>query len=101
MENGQLVDVLGTGTCEIGFGSGVVLILTNVIYAPEIVYNLIRIYKLTECKHKLHFEHTNALVKCDTGVIFYRFINGIPTVLRESIFVPGLLNADVASKLMK
>src|SRR3954469_15572416 len=41
--NGQLVDVLGMGTCEVDFGSGHILALTNVLYAPEIVHNLMSI----------------------------------------------------------
>ena len=97
MGNGQLVNDLGIGTCEVDFGLGHVLTLANVLYAPEIIHNLISIRKLTECKHKVHFEGTNVLVKCDTGVIFSGFIKGNLCVISESVFMLVLLNADLVS----
>src|SRR4051812_9404535 len=89
---GQLVDVLGTRTCEVNLGSGHVPTLTDVLYAPEIVHNLMSICKLTECGHKVHFKRTNVLVKYDNGFNLSGFINGNLYVLSESVHVPLLLN---------
>ena len=49
----------------------------------------------------MHLEGTNALVKCDNGVIFSCFINENHYILSESVSVPILLNNDVASESMK
>src|SRR4051812_17741618 len=99
--NGQLVDVLGMGTCEVDFGSGHILALTNVLYAPEIVHNLMSIRKLTECGNKVHFEGTNVIVKCNCGFNFSGFVNENLYVLSDSVSVPVLLNNDIASESMK
>ena len=45
----------------------------------------------------MHFEGTNVLVKCDTGVIFSGFIKGNLCVISESVFMLVLLNADLVS----
>src|SRR5438270_549399 len=99
--NGQVVDVLGMGTCEVDFGSGHILALTNVLYAPEIVHNLMSIRKLTECGNKVHFEGTNVIIKCDNGFNISGFINGNLYVLNDSVSVPVLLNTDIAFESMK
>ena len=50
--------------------AGHVLDLTNVLYAPEIVHNLMSIRKLTECGHKMHCEGTNVLLNVTMAIIF-------------------------------
>src|SRR5436190_23254210 len=90
------------GTCEVDFGSGHILALMNVLYAPEIVHNLMSIRKLTEFGNKVHFEGTNVIVKCDNGFNnISGFINGNIYVLNDYVSVPVLLNTDIASESMK
>src|SRR4051812_40778748 len=56
--NGQLVDVFGIGTCKVDCGDGRSFVLDEVLYAPEIVHNLISIRKLMECNFVVTFRGT-------------------------------------------
>lgn len=62
VDNGQSVDVLGIDTCNLDLRCRKVLHLTKVLYAPDFIYNLIIIHKLTKCKLEGHFKDTNVYV---------------------------------------
>lgn len=52
VKNGQIVVVLGTGTCNMDFGGGQVLAIPVVFYAQNIVYNLLDIRSLAFNNYK-------------------------------------------------
>ena len=56
------MDVLGIGTCKVDCGDGHTFVLDDVLYAPEIVHNLISIRKLTECNFVVTFRGTEILL---------------------------------------
>lgn len=58
------MDVLGAGTCEVDSRCGKSLLLTNVPFAHEIAHNLVRIRKMTECKHDVCFQGNDIYVQC-------------------------------------
>lgn len=53
------------------------LLLIDVLFASEIVHNLISIRKLTECKHEVCFKGTDIFVINDNDIVFNSFVNGI------------------------
>src|SRR3954466_13027489 len=89
--NGQLVDVLGIGTCKVDCGDGRSFVLEDVLYAPEIVHNLISIRKLTECRFVVTFKGTEVFIINEDGVILSGFVNGNLFVLSRSEYVGNIL----------
>src|SRR4051812_14444940 len=81
--NGQLVDVLGIGTCKVDCGDGHSFVLDEVLYALEIVHSLISIRKLTECNFVVTFRGTEVFINKD-DIVFSGFVNGNLFVLGES-----------------
>lgn len=65
--NGQFLDILGAGTYDVDLGYKKKLLLTEVLYASDIIFNLISIYKLIEYKFVVCYKGTNVYVLEDSG----------------------------------
>lgn len=89
------MDVIGTCPYEVVSGSGEIMILTDVLFAPEIVQNLINIHKLAECKHEVRFKSTDVYIIRDAGIAFSGFTDNNLDVLNEPVAANIFLSANI------
>lgn len=98
--NGQSVDILGIGACELNFGSEKILPLLGVLYAPDIIYNLLNISSLNNYKLELLFQENKIQVMVELATLVGS-LNKCLYITSQSSIASAFLVSDVGFESLK